>query len=162
MGLELNQEKTRIVYCKDDDRKEDHSDISFDFLGYTFRPRLAKNKHGKIFVSFLPGMSDKAVKRVKEEVNAWKLQLKVDKHLNDIANMFNANIQGWINYYGRFYKSELIQVLRYINGCIVKWVRRKFKKRKHRRQAEHWLGNVAQRDKLLFAHWRFGVLPAAG
>ena len=98
MGLELNQEKTRIVYCKDADRMEDHTDISFDFLGYTFRPRLAKNKHGKIFVSFLPGMSDKAVKRVKEEVNAWKLQLKVDKHINDIANMFNANIQGWINY----------------------------------------------------------------
>jgi len=162
MGLELNQEKTRIVYCKDADRIEDHSDISFDFLGYTFRPRLAKNKHGKFFVSFLPGMSDKAVKRVKEEVNAWKLQLKADKHINDIASMFNANIQGWINYYGRFYKSELIQVLRYINGCIVKWVRRKFKKRKHRRQAEHWLGEVAQRDKLLFAHWQFGVLPAVG
>ena len=162
MGLELNQEKTRIVYCKDADRMEDHVDISFDFLGYTFRPRLAKNKHGKIFVSFLPGMSDKAVKRVKEEVNAWKLQLKADKHINDIANMFNANIQGWINYYGRFYKSELIQVLRYINGCIVKWVRRKFKKRKHRRLAEHWLGCVAQRDRYLFAHWQFGVLPAAG
>jgi RNA-directed DNA polymerase len=63
--------------------------------------------HGKIFMSFLPGMSDKAVKRVKEEVNAWKLQLKVYKHINDIANMFNAKIQGWINYYGRFYKSEL-------------------------------------------------------
>ena len=130
--------------------------------GYTFRPRLAKTKQGKIFVSFLPGMSDKAAKRVKEEVNAWKLQLKVDKHINDIANMFNANIQGWINYYGRFYKSELIQVLRYINGCIVKWVRRKFKKRKHRRRAEHWLGGIAQRDRTLFAHWKFGVLPAAG
>ena len=162
MGLELNQEKTRIVYCKDADRMEDHSEISFDFLGYTFRPRLAKNKHGKIFVRFLPGMSDKAVKRVKEEVNGWKLQLKFDKHINDLANMFNANIQGWINYYGRFYKSELVQVLRYINQCIIKWVRRKFKKRKHRRAAEHWLGRVAQRERYLFAHWQFGVLPAAG
>jgi group II intron reverse transcriptase/maturase len=161
-GLELNQEKTRIVYCKDADRMEDHLEISFDFLGYTFRPRPAKNKQGKLFVSFLPGMSDKAVAKVKEEVRGWKLQLKVDKQLNDIANMFNANIQGWINYYGRFYKSELVQVLRYVNQCIVKWVRRKYKKRKHRRKAEYWLGGIAHRDKYLFAHWKFGVLPTAG
>jgi hypothetical protein len=120
LGLELNQEKTRIIYCKDADRMEDHPEISFDFRGYTFWPRPAKNKHGKFFLSFLPGMSDEAVAKVKEEVCGWKLQLKVDKQLNDIANMFNANIQGWINYYGRFYKSELVQVLRYVNQCIVK------------------------------------------
>jgi hypothetical protein len=107
-------------------------------------------------------MSDKAVKCVKEDVRNWKLQLKVDKHLADLANMFNAKIQGWINYYGRFYKSELVQVLRYVNQCILKWVRRKYKKRKHKRRAEYWLGKVAQRDTTLFAHWRFGVLPTVG
>lgn len=161
-GLELNQEKTKIVYCKDVDRTCEHENISFDFLGYTFRPRLAKNKDGKIFLNFLPAMSDKAVKCVKEEVRSWKLQLKVDKHLSDLANMFNAKIQGWINYYSRFYKSELVQALRYVNQCILKWVRRKYKKRKHKRRAEYWLGKVAQRDTTLFAHWRFGVLPTAG
>jgi hypothetical protein len=161
-GLELNQEKTRIVYCKDADRTENHPIISFDFLGYTFQPRLAKNKEGKIFLNFLPAMSNKAVKRVKEAVNEWKLQLKVDKQLKDIAYMYNANIQGWIAYYGRFYKSELVQVLRYVNQCIIKWVRRKYKKLKHRRRAEYWLGNIAKRDTRLFAHWKFGVLPTAG
>lgn len=90
------------------------------------------------------------------------LQLKADKDLWDIANMFNKQIQGWINYYTHFYKSEIYDVLRYINGCLVKWVRRKFKKRKARRRAEHWLGDVVKRDRNLFAHWKFGILPSAG
>ena len=63
--------------------------------------------------------------------------------------MFNRKIQGWINYYTHFYKSEIYVVLRYINGCLVKWVRRKYKKRGARRKAEHWLGEVAKRDRNL-------------
>lgn len=74
--------------------------------------------------------------------------------------MFNKKIQGWINYYGHFYKSEMYSVLRYINSCLIKWVRRKYKKRKHRRRAEHWLGAIAQRERKLFAHWKYGILPA--
>lgn len=161
-GLELNELKTRIVYCKDADRVEEYPDTSFDFLGYTFRPRLAKNKYGKIFLNYLPAISDKAIKGVKEEVRSWKLQLKVSKSLSDLANMFNSQIQGWISYYGHYYKSKLIYTLRYINLCLVKWVRRKYKSRKHRRRAEYWLGRIAKRDKSLFAHWRYGVLPTAG
>jgi len=161
-GLELNQEKTRIVYCKDDDRTADYEHTSFDFLGYTFRPRRAKNWRGEFFISFLPAVSDKAKKAIREEVRSWRLQLKSDKDLQDIANMFNAKIQGWINYYAHFYKSELYSVLRYVNKCLVKWVRRKYKKRRARRKAEHWLGQVAQRNRTMFAHWRFGILPAAG
>ena len=161
-GLELNLSKTKIVYCKDDDRKGDYENTSFDFLGYTFRPRGAKNKYGKYFTSFLPAISEKAKKAIREEVRSWRLQLKSDKSLEDIANMFNKQIQGWLNHYTYFYKSEMNEALRYINSCLVKWVRRKFKKRKARRKAEHWLGTVARRDTKLFAHWKFGVLPSAG
>lgn len=159
-GLELNLEKTKIVYCKDDDRKENYPNISFDFLGYTFRQRHSKNKYGKFFTNFLPAISDKAKKAIRNEVRSWRLQFKADKALEDISNMFNKKIQGWINYYGHFYKSEMYSVLRYINSCLIKWVRRKYKKRKHRRKAEYWLGAVAQRDRKLFAHWRYGILPA--
>ena len=161
-GLELNPEKTRIVYCKDDDRRGSHENTSFDFLGYTFRSRHAKNRYGKFFTNFLPAISEKAKKSIRKEVRGWKLQLKPDKDLYDIANMFNRKIQGWINYYTHFYKSEIYDVLRYINGCLVKWVRRKYKKRGARRRAEHWLGEVAKRDRNLFAHWKFGILPSAG
>jgi RNA-directed DNA polymerase len=128
-GLELNLEKTRIVYCKDEDRKGNHEYTSFDFLGYTFRPRHAKNKYGKFFTNFLPAIGEKSIRK---EVRSWKLQLKPDKNLWDIANMFNSKIQGWINYYTHFNKSEIYDVLRYINGCLVNWVRRKYKKRRAR------------------------------
>ena len=160
-GLELNLEKTKIVYCKDDDRKGDYENTSFDFLGYTFRPRGSKNKYGKYFTNFLPAISEKAKKAIRKKVRDWKVQLKSDKSLQDIANMFNSQIQGWLNHYTYFYKSEIYDVLRYINNCLVKWVRRKYKKRKARRKAEHWLGEVARRDTNLFAHWKFGILPAA-
>ena len=125
LGLNLMRIKTRIVYCKDVDRVTDYPDTSFDFLGYTFRPRLAKNKFGKIFLNFLPAISDKAIKGIKAEVKSWRLQLKVTKSLNDLAGMFNSQIQGWISYYGHYYKSELIYTLRYVNQCLIKWVRRK-------------------------------------
>lgn len=160
-GLELNLDKTRIVYCKDDDRKGKYDTTSFDFLGYTFRARGSKNKYGKYFTNFLPAISDKAKKAIRKEVKSWKLQLKVDKKLEDIGGMFNKKIQGWINYYTHFYKSEMYGVLRYINGCLIKWVRRKYKKRKHRRRAEYWLGSIAKRDRNLFAQWKFGILPTA-
>ena len=161
-GLELNLDKTKIVYCKDDDRRGNHEHISFDFLGYTFRPRHAKNRYGKYFTSFLPAISETAKKAIREEVRSWKMQLKSDKDIKDIANMFNRRIQGWINYYTHFYKSEIFEVLRYINNCLIKWVRRKYKKLKSRRRAEHWLGAIAKRDRNLFVHWKYGILPSAG
>ena len=160
-GLQLNLDKTRIVYCKDDDRKGDYPNISFDFLGYTFKPRGAKSKYGKYFTSFLPAIADNAKERIRKEVRSWRVQLKVDKDLWDISSMFNKKIQGWINYYTHFYKTEMYAVLRYINNALVKWVRRKYKKRKHRRRAEYWLGSIAKRDRNLFAHWKMGILPTA-
>jgi RNA-directed DNA polymerase len=161
-GLELNLPKTKIVYCKDEDRKGEFPIQSFDFLGYTFRPRGAKNKYGKYFVSFLPAMSETAKKAIRHEVKSWRLQLRVSKDIQDIAKIFNKRIQGWINYYSHFYRSAMYSVLRYINRALIKWVRRKYKKRNHRRRAEYWLGNIALRNRNLFSHWKLGILPTAG
>ncbi|WP_373201624.1 group II intron maturase-specific domain-containing protein, partial [Enterococcus sp. HMSC072H05] len=161
-GLELHPDKTKIVYCRDSDRMGNYPITTFDFLGFTFRPRGAKNKYGKCFTNFLPAVSDKAKKAIRKEVRNWRLQLKADKKLEDLANMFNSKIQGWMNYYMKFYKSEMYSLLRYINQCLVKWVRRKYKKRQARRKAEHWLGEIAKRERNLFAHWKIGILPSAG
>ena len=126
-GLELNLSKTKIVYCKDSSRKGTYENISFDFLGYTFKPRHGISKNGKGFTGFLPAISEKAKKAIRQEVRNWKIQRKVNKSIRDIANMFNSKIQGWINYYSHYYKSEMYEILRYINKCIIKWVRRKYK-----------------------------------
>jgi len=161
-GLELHPGKTRIVYCKDDDRREVHSEIKFDFLGYTFRPRRAKNRYGKYFISFLPAVSNKALKAMRRTIHDWRMHLKPGKSIDDLARMFNPIIRGWINYYGCFYKSEMYAALRYLNNALVHWARRKYKRlTRHRRRAEHWLGQLARRDPKLFAHWQMGILPTA-
>lgn len=160
--LQLHPDKTRIVYCKDDDRKGEHKEIKFDFLGYTFRPRLSKNKYGKFFVNFTPAVSNKAKKAMRKEIHDWRMHLKPDKELNDLSNMFNPIIRGWINYYGSFYKSGLYPVMRHINMALTRWVRRKYKKfERHRKRAELWLGKIARRDPKLFPHWQMGILPKA-
>ncbi|WPY01899.1 Group II intron reverse transcriptase/maturase (plasmid) [Candidatus Trichorickettsia mobilis] len=99
-GLELHPEKTKVVYCKDVDRRGSYKCESFDFLGYTFRPRLSMNKHGKAFVNFTPVISNQAANRIRKEIRSWKLHLRSDKSITDLARMFNAQVQGWVNYYG--------------------------------------------------------------
>lgn len=162
-GLELHPEKTRIVYCKDDDRRGEYQETKFDFLGYTFRPRRSKNRYGKFFINFTPGVSRKASKAMRNEIRQWRMHLKPDKEIDDLSRMFNPVIRGWINYYGRFYKSELYSVLRHMNRALVHWARRKYKRlSRRRRRAEHWLGGIARRSPWLFVHWKMGILPSAG
>jgi len=163
-ALALHPDKTRIVYCKDDDRRgEFPNETKFDFLGYTFRPRRSKNKYGKFFINFTPAVSNKACKAMRQTIRHWYLQLKPDKDLLDISRMFNPVLRGWINYYGRFYKSAMYSVMRHMNRALVLWARRKYRKlSRHRRRAEHWLGGIAKRDPRLFVHWQMGILPAAG
>ena len=162
-GLELHPDKTKIIYCKDDFRKQDEEITSFDFLGYTFRPRRAKSKKGKFFINFSPAVSNKATKSMRQVIRNWRIQLKPDKSIIDISNMFNPVIRGWINYYGNFYKSELYKVLRHTNKALVQWARRKYKKlARGRKKAERWLGKLAKNMPKLFAHWQIGILPTTG
>ena len=160
VGLELHPAKTRVVYCKDADRRGDHEVTSFTFLGYTFRPRLAENRWGKHFVSFLPAVSKDAVKAMSREIRSWHIARRSDKSLTDLAQMFNSIVQGWINYYGRFYKSMLYPLLRRINEHLVRWACRKYKRlRRREKRARELLARAARRYPALFAHWRFGLKP---
>jgi RNA-directed DNA polymerase len=160
VGLELHPDKTRLVYCKQAGRSGSHEHERFNFLGYTFRPRLAKNRFGRFFVGFLPAISDDAAKAKRQEIRNWKLHRRSDKTLKDIAREVNPIVQGWINYYGRFYKSMLAPLLRRIDEYLVRWAMRKYKRlRRHWSRAWRWLASVAGREPDLFAHWRMGVRP---
>jgi len=155
VGLELHPEKTKIVYCQDDTRRENYARTSFDFLGYTFRPRRSKNYLDKHFINFTPAISNKAAKRIRQISWDWNWPIRSDKQLEDLARMFNSAIRGWINYYGRFYKSALYPTLRVLNRRLVMWATRKYKRlRHHRRRARHWLDRIARKQPNLFAHWR--------
>jgi RNA-directed DNA polymerase len=162
--LELHATKTRIVYCKNDDRPGECEHIAFDFLGYTFQPRRAKNRWGKFFVSFLPAMSAKAAKRVRKTIREWRMaSTRNNQRLEDLARVVNPVVRGWMNYYGRFYRSKCVQVLRHLNEALAAWARRKYR-RFHRREraSMHWLGGIARRDPKLFVLWQLGMTPAAG
>jgi len=162
-GLELHPEKTKIVYCKDDDRRGNYPVTKFDFLGYTFRCRRSKNRWGKYFVNFLPAVSNRAKKEMRQELRSWRIHLRSDKSLADISRMINPMLRGWINYYGKFYKSELYCVLQHLNRTLARWAMRKYKRLKgHMRKALHWLGMIARREPSLFYHWKWGLKPAAG
>jgi group II intron reverse transcriptase/maturase len=163
-GLELHPTKTRIVYCKDDDRRGEYEHVAFDFLGYTFQPRRAKNRWGKHFVSFLPAMSTKAAKAVRETIRGWRMaSTRNNQRLEDLARLVNPVVRGWMNYYGRFYRSKCVQVLRHLNEALAAWARRKFKRLRRRERASmHWLGRIARREPNLFVLWQLGVRPEAG
>jgi RNA-directed DNA polymerase len=152
-GLELHPTKTRIVYCKDSQRRGNLPDIAFDFLGFTFRPRQAKSKHG-MFHSFLPAVSNKAKKKMRQTVREWRLQMQTRASLKELATKYNAVIRGWVNYYGRSYKTEMQGIARHINLALIRWAQKKYKNL-HRRQrcAAEWLRRIAQREPKLFAHW---------
>jgi RNA-directed DNA polymerase len=160
VGLELHPDKTRIVYCKDADRRGSYEHERFDFLGYTFRPRLSRSRHGHHFVNFSPAVGDDAKRAIGREIRSWHIARRSDKSLTDLAQIFNPIVQGWINFYGRFYKSMLFLVLRRINERLARWAMRKYKRlRGHLTQAMKWLAAVARRAPGLFAHWRVGVRP---
>ena len=155
-GLELNPEKTRIVYCKDSSRKGNHPNKKFDFLGYTFRPRLSKDRHGKFFVGFLPAVSDEAAKSMRKTIRGWRIHRMTDKSIEDLAQMFNSVIRGWINYYSQFYKSALYPILKRLNNALQRWACRKYKKLHGRkRKALNFLQRIAKQMADLFVHWRF-------
>ncbi len=163
-GLELHPEKTRIVYCKDDGRPGEFEHIRFDFLGYTFQPRRAKNRWGEFFVGFLPAISTKAAKAIRQAIRKWRMaSTRNNQRLGDLASLVNPSVRGWMNYYGRFYRSKCVQVLRHLNVALAAWVRRKYKRfRRRERASMHWLGRIARRDPNLFVLWQLGGKPSAG
>lgn len=155
LGLELNPDKTRIVYCKDANRKGSHEHERFDFLGYTFRSRSARNGQGELFRSFSPAVSDDAAKRIRRTIKRWRLHLWSGSTLTDLARAINQEVRGWINHYGRFYPSKLEQALRGIDRYLMRWAMRKYKRLRRRpKRAWEFLERVATREPRLFAHWR--------
>lgn len=162
-GLELHPEKTRIVYCKDNRRRREYEHVTFDFLGYTFRPRAAR-KREETFLGFLPAISGKAAKAIRQTIRSWRLSAaRSTQRLEDLAKLIDPVVRGWMNYYGRYYRSECVRVLRHINEVLARWARRKYKRLRRRKVGSiHWLGRLAQRDPNLLYLWQIGIRPAAG
>lgn len=152
--LELHPHKTKIVYCKDANRRGSYPAQRFDFLGYTFRPRSSKNRMGQLFVSFAPAVSEKAAKAMRQRIRRWRLHHRTDLELDELARWTRPLVLGWVRYYGRFYASALRRALRTLDVFLVRWAQRKYKRlRTHKGRAWKWLWQISARQPDLFAHW---------
>ena len=162
LGLELHPEKTKIVHCIQEGRTRSQEVVEFTFLGYTFRPRYSRLKDGRWKTGFLPAVSKAAKKAMARVIRGWRLGRRTDLSFRELATMINRVVAGWINYYGRFYKSMLIAFLAdRINPHLVKWASRKFK-HLHRApaKARKRLAQIATEYPGIFAHWRHGAHPS--
>jgi RNA-directed DNA polymerase len=161
-GLQLHPQKTRVVCCRPS--KHPGAARSFDFLGFTFQPRVAKNREGRLFTTFGPAISRTAANEIRRTIRRlWRLPQRTGKSLDEIASMANPVLWGWINYYGRFRPSALVAVFRTLNLSLRLWVMRKYKRFKKRPEAAmKWLGDIARRERGLFAHWKYpSLLPTS-
>jgi RNA-directed DNA polymerase len=161
-GLELHPDKTRIVYCKDGSRKGKYPCTKFDFLGYTFRPRVVKNsKRDSIFVSFTPAVSAAALKNMRQTIRRWNFRNRTNLSLEDISRLFNPVLRGWLEYYGRYCPSGMYPVLRHFNKTLVSWARRKFRRlQRHKTRAGRFMEDISNRQPGLFVHWKCGMIGA--
>jgi len=152
-GLELHPEKTKIVYCKSWKHKAEYDRISFDFLGFTFRPRLTKLKKGKYLVCFLPAVSRKSAKRIRTEINSWSWQKWQQCGISVIIQHSQSKLRGWINYYSAYGRREIQNVLFHFDKRLSRWAKHKYKKTKTIMQAARRVNAFRRRNTRLFAHW---------
>lgn len=160
--LEIHPDKTRIVLCKSDRFNGNHLNTSFDFLGYTFRPRYVPNKHGKFFNAFTPAVSKQASKDFRAKIKRIRLDNKTTS-IGKLANLLNPVIRGWMNYFMVFGAGEARKSVDYVNRTLVKWVNRKYKgKGKNIGQSWRFLARWSHSNPNLFYHWERGIVPTIG
>jgi RNA-directed DNA polymerase len=153
--LEMHPTKTKIVYCKDGSRKGKYPNKSFDFLGYTFRPRDAKNsKRNSVFVNFSPAVSKAALRSMRQKIREMNFRNRTQMELKDIAHQLNPILRGWIEYYGCYSPSALYPLYRQVNMTLVAWAMRKYRRLKgHKTRASLWLESFTVNCPRLFEHW---------
>lgn len=160
-GLGLHPEKTKIVYCKDDNRKSCYSNTEFVFLGYSFRRRMVMNKNNELFLSFTPAASKASLKSMRAKIRSVRFRNRADMNIEDIAKKCNPILRGWINYYGKYNRSSLYPAFRHFNITLITWAMHKFKKfKRHKTKAAIFLQGIAKRQPDLFAHWKVGMIGA--
>lgn len=160
--LEIHPDKSKLVFCKDTKRRWRYDSIQFTFLGFTFKPREAR-KGDSIFTGFMPAVSNQAMKAMRKSIRDFKLHRRTDLSIVDIAQRWNSRIQGWWNYYGKFYGSVMRQVMDYFHKKIMQWVRRKYLNLKGRKKASRdWLISVTEKMPKLLCSATLFRIPLAG
>jgi RNA-directed DNA polymerase len=158
-SLEVHPDKTKIVHCYKPVRYDEHAKglpVSFDFLGYTFKPRRCAKSNGEIFWSFSPAISRKSEKRIIGELRKLAIHRWVMYSIDELAKELSPKIRGWLYYYGKFRPSEMQRVFRNLNIRIAKWARRKYKYLNTYAKSYGWLKRTMKYSPDTFVHWQYG------
>lgn len=153
-GLEIHPDKTKIVYCKNAQRKQKYGTIKFDFLGYTFSPRRSKSKD-KVFIGFNPAVSKSSMKSMRDKIRNWRLNKRLHLDIKQIAKVCNPVLRGWYQYYGKYNPSWLKPIWNQVNMSLVKWAMRKYKKLNTKTRAAKRIQAIMQKNPNLLFHWKF-------
>lgn len=159
--LQVNETKTKIVYCKTAERKVKYETVQFDFLGFSFQPRPTSTKEGKMFLGFDCAISNKSMKKIAEVCRKSGFHRWTESNITRIAEEFNPKIRGWINYYGKFRKYNLMKIFRIFNHRLMTWAVNRYKRFKGSMQkAGQWVRGLAKSYPNLFVHWQHGFQGA--
>ncbi len=154
-SLEANQDKTKIVYCKDYKRKREYKNVQFEFLGFSFRPRGIKTsvKQGVPFLGFTAQISQSSKLKVREQIRSERIWTTTQVAIEEIATKMNPKIRGWINYYSCFNKRSLYNLMFYLDQKLVEWIMKKHKI--GTLKAVKVLRRLKTEHLTLFYHWEF-------
>lgn len=157
-SLTLHPEKTKQVYCKNYLRHESHAHESFTFLSYSFQPRMIMSKFGgkKLFLVFGCAISNVAKTGIRQAIRNVLNPRWSECTLEEFAKKLNPKLRGWINYYSRFYRHEVLEVFSYLNALIKKWLRNKYKLHSLKSVLIKY-ESIQVAEGNLFYHWRLGV-----
>jgi len=157
--LTLHPEKTKIVYCKNYRRLENHEEESFTFLSYSFQPRRKRDNYGrgnKTYIVFGAAISSKAKTGIREAIRAILIPRWTDQTIEGFAKILNPKIRGWVNYYTRFYRQEMLRVFCYLNERIRKWLKNKYKLTNNKQTVAKYKA-IQVEQPALFYHWQLGI-----
>jgi RNA-directed DNA polymerase len=155
--LELHPEKTKLVYCKNYRRKEQHEHNSFTFLSFSFQPRGMRNHERKSkFTVFSAAICCKAKTYIRQRIRLVFNPRNTQVTLVSTAKKLNPKIRGWLNYYCKFNPTEAKNVFVYVNQLIRRWMEEKFRLRS-KGKVQILYDSYAQTNTGLFVHWQKGI-----
>jgi len=155
-SLELNEKKSKIVYCAVYKRQKLDYSAKFDFLGFSFQPRTIKLKGNTFKLTYDCAISQSSKSRIVEVLNKTKLHKRSELSITEIARELNPKLRGWINYYGKYNKREFTRVLRIFSFRLMKWALNKYKNLGGIKTGFQWLNKCRKENPNLFAHWELG------
>jgi RNA-directed DNA polymerase len=156
--LELHPDKTKLVYCKNSGRKEEHEHNSFTFLSYSFQPRGRVNRDGVRvkLTAFSAAICNRGKVYIRQQIRAVFKPRNTSISLVQTAKALNPKIRGWLNYYSRYNAAEARNVFMYLNELIRKWIAEKYRIRSWK-AILHKFESYVKEHPGMFVHWQKGV-----